>query len=425
MLKTLKRRTFLGGVGLSLAGVWSSLGVALAQSTLTVSGPSELEAALQQAGRGSILQLAGGDYGIVDLQRIGGTVDQPIIIRSADRADRARFSRFKLDSAQNIVLADLVFDYAFAPGHPRHIRPFRIINSTGIVVRNCLFDGDVAQGVSPLTDGFGTGQGLNIGKCTGVTVEGCEIRTFMRGIVMGDCYDVVITGNNLHSLRSDGMDFVHVERILIEDNYIHDFNKALGSGDHSDMIQFWTNRSEAPTRDVVIRNNVLNSGHGWFTQSIFMRNDLVDRGLAGPEMFYRNITIEGNVIINAHLHGITVGETDGLFIRNNTVVRNARSEGNTDNPALWTPRINVSGAARNVEILRNVTNRIVGYDGQPDWIVADNLMVQDVGRLTEGLFYDRVFVNAIAGDPSDLASFASLPGGPLDGTGIGAPRLAQ
>lgn len=425
MLKTLQRRTFLGGVGLSLAGVWSLPSVALAQSTLTVSGPSELEAALQQAGAGTVFLLAAGDFGSVRLEGMGGASGQPWVIRSADRANPARISGLRLDGAHDIEFEDLIFDYRFQTGHPSSLRPFRITNSTHITIRNAVFDGDVAQGVTPETDGFGTAHGLNIGGCAYVTIEGCEFHTFLRGIVVGGCTDLVIRGNNLHSLRSDGMDFVHVERTLIEENYIHDFNKAFGSGDHSDMIQFWTNRSEAPTRDVVIRNNVLNSGHGWFTQSIFMRNDLVDRGLAGDEMFYRNITIEGNVIINAHLHGITVGETDGLFIRNNTVVRNARSEGNTDNLSLWTPRINVSGAARNVEILRNVTNRIVGYAGQSGWTVADNVLVQDVGRLAEGLFYDRVFVDALTGDPSDLASFAYLPGGPLDGTGIGALRLAQ
>ena len=123
------------------------------------------------------------------------------------------------------------------------------------------------------------------------------------------------------------MNFAQVERVRIEANHIHDFNRVLESPDHADMIQFWTNGTTSPSSDITIRGNILNSGAGWFTQSIFMRNELVDSGKAEAEMFYRNVIIEDNVIINAHLHGISVGETAGLKIANNTVIRNARSQG--------------------------------------------------------------------------------------------------
>ena len=156
-----------------------------------------------------------------------------------------------------------------------------------------------------------------------------------------------------------------------------------------------------------------------------MRNDLVDRGLAGPEMFYRDVLITQNVIINAHLHGIAVGETDGLTLSNNTVIRNARSEGEDDNPALWNPRISVAGASRRVQILRNVVSRIAGHDNQGDWAVADNVFIQDQGRLVAGVAYDVAFANARDGNPQDLATFAYRPGGPLDGVGLGAERLAN
>ena len=72
-------------------------------------------------------------------------------------------------------------------------------------------------------------------------------------------------------------------------------------------------------------------------------------------MFYRNIAITGNVIINSHLHGITVAETKDLTIADNTLIRNRLTDGNTDNPPLWTPQINVSERAENVSILRNLT----------------------------------------------------------------------
>ena len=67
-----------------------------------------------------------------------------------------------------------------------------------------------------------------------------------------------------------------------------------------------------------------------------MRNEMVDTGGAGDEMFYRNITIEDNVIYNAQVHGITVGETHGLTIKNNTILRNQASG---DDKLVHVPRI--------------------------------------------------------------------------------------
>ena len=88
------------------------------------------------------------------------------------------------------------------------------------------------------------------------------------------------------------------------------------------MIQFWTNGTTSPSTNITISENFLDSGNGEWTQSIFMRNEAVDSQGAGTEMFYQNVLIENNVIYNAHTHGITVGEADGLIIRNNTILQN-------------------------------------------------------------------------------------------------------
>ena len=109
-------------------------------------------------------------------------------------------------------------------------------------------------------------------------------------------------------MRSDGMNFAHVRTCLIEDNYLHDFavQGVRGSCRHDPVLD---ERGLRPSTDVIIRGNTLDVGDGDETQSIFMRNDMVDRGFAGEEMFYRNLLIEENVILNNHAHGITVGET--------------------------------------------------------------------------------------------------------------------
>jgi hypothetical protein len=363
--------------------------------------------------------LAGGDYGTLSVRGFHAPDGAPLVLRSVDPANPARFSGMVLRDVANIVLDGVVFDYSFRAEDKLYLRPFEILSGSGITIRNALFDGDRARGRGPADDGFPTAFALGIRSSSGITLENTEIRSFYRGIVVSQSRDVTVRGNDLHDIRSDGMNFAEVRQVLIEDNHIHDFARSLQSKDHADMIQFWTNGTKAPSFDIVIRNNLLNSAEGFYTQSIFMRNDQVDRGLAGDEMFYRNITIAGNMIINAHLHGITVGETDGLSIHNNTVVRNARSEGAQKNVALWTPTIRVAEASRNVRIERNVTAKIAGPAGQPGWTVAQNLMVQDNARMQPG-FYGTVFNAAALRDPTRPGSFTPRPGGPLDGTGLGS-----
>jgi hypothetical protein len=186
------------------------------------------------------------------------------------------------------------------------------------------------------------------------------------------------------------------------------------------MIQFWTNGTDAPSTGIVIRGNLLASGRGAWTQSIFMRNEEVDKGRAGRGMFYRDILIEENVIANAHVNGIMVGQTDGLLIRRNTLLRNPLSAGQDDNRSLWTPAIRVNEAAQDVTISRNVMAQILGYEGQSDWQVADNVGVQDRTRLEAG-FFGLLF----EGDPAAPSMLRYKPGGPLDGAGIGASMLQR
>ncbi len=397
---------------------------AMAQNTVTVTSATELEEALLQMTQGGEIVLAEGDYGSLTLRRFAAPARTPLVLRAADAAHPPRIARMDLRNVQNVTLDGILFDYTFDTQDPHYLRPFSIISSAGVTVHRSVFDGDVAHGRGPADDGFGTAFGFSVTDSSDIILQDSEIRGFLRGLAIGDSRNITVQGNNVHDIRSDGMNFAQVETVLIANNHIHDFRRSLESKDHADMIQFWTRGTTAPSRHVVIRDNVLNSGQGAYTQSIFMRNDLVDRGLAGPEMFYGDVTIIDNVIINAHLHGITVGETDGLRIQNNTVVHNARSEGPQEGVGLWIPQIRVAETSHNVRIERNVTGTIAGEAGQSDWVVDRNLLVQDRARMEPG-FYGTVFGAEALRDPTKPSSFIAGKGGPLDGTQIGAPKLSR
>lgn len=374
------------------------------------------------ASDGGTIALVPGDYGSLSLRNLQAPDSAPRVIASADPAQPARFSGLALKGVSHLTLQDVVFDYTFQPGDAAHLRPFAIADSQGITISRSIFDGDNARGTGTAGDGFGTAYGLRVDRSANITVQDSQIFGFLRGIVVNDSQNVTVQDNDIHGMRSDGLNFAQVTDAAILRNQIHDFRTADSTGDHADMIQFWTNGTTAPTRNVTIADNVLNAGAGRYTQSIFMRNDLVDRGLAGPEMFYHNITITGNVIINAHRHGITVGEADGLRIANNTVVQNAGAAGQPPDKPVWIPRITVAPASRNVTIARNVTSAVTGPAAQPDWSVTANLLVQNTARMQAG-FYGQVFAPGALQDTSRIQSFAPRPGGMLDGTGIGSPLL--
>ena len=391
-------------------------------ATITVSTLAGLYNALAHATGGETILLAAGDYGKLSLMTKSGfdiTFPSNVTIKSADPGHPASFSGMDIRGAANLTLDGLTFDYTFAPGHNVYSRPFKVSGSENIAIRNSTFDGDVAQGVSAVADGYGFAIGLSIGGSTGVTLENNEIFNFHRGIVSGGVNNYTIVGNDIHSIRSDGMDFTQVSNTLIEGNYIHDFRRSPTSGDHADMIQFWTNGTTIPSKNVTIRGNHLDIGAGDSTQSIFMRNDMVDRGLAGIEMYYRNILIEENVIVNGHAHGITVGETMGLTIRNNSVLHSDGGNADGLDASVEIPRISVSGVSTGVSITNNATSALTGWVGQAGWLVHNNAFIQDQNSQAPG-YYGDIFLSSSLQLQDGLHDFRALEGGMLDQLNAGA-----
>jgi Right handed beta helix region len=387
---------------------------ALAETTLTE--------ALAAAGPGTVISLPPGDYGTLTLENTGGDLGTPLVVQAADPANPPRFSGMILNNAAHVVLDGLSFKYSFAAGDPIWKQPFTVVQSGDVTIRNSLFDGDVARGMSALDNGFGWGIGLSVRLVDGFVLETSEIKGFERGLAVAESANITIRANEIHALRTDGMNVAQVTDMLIADNYIHDFLRSMAAKDHADMIQFWTAGTTSASQRITIRDNVLNSGDGAYTQSIFIRNERVDQGEAGYELFYRDVLITGNVIINAHLHGITVGETDGLTIANNTLIQNPASKGPEDNPIVFIPQIRVADAARDVHIRRNVSHTIDPPPRGSAWSIEDNYAVQNQSR-RDGGFYDLVFVNPAQGDPHDLASFSYRTDGALAGMALGAARL--
>ena len=212
----------------------------------------------------------------------------------------ATFTSVSLNGATGITFDSINFDYTFKAGDGLDVTPFSVNSSSNIVFKNSVFDGDVASGLDAVSNGYAVGRGLLIQGSTDVTVENSEIKTWLRGILINESSNINILDNDIHSIRSDGMDVVQVQNVLIEGNYIHDFR---GAPDQQIIPISSSSGHRAPpsaTTNVTIRNNMLDMGQGSWTESIFIRNEVVDQGLAGTSMYYKNILIENNTISNAH-----------------------------------------------------------------------------------------------------------------------------
>jgi hypothetical protein len=392
----------------------------MADVTVYVSTQEELYEALKSATGGETILLAPGDYGAVSLSAKSGVNIAPtsqITIKSLDPENSASFSELHLNGISNYTFSNLIFDYTFSEGDPHYYRPFEVNYSSSIQIVDSVFDGDVAIGVSEAADGFGYAYGLSVRGSENINISDNEFTTWMRGAVFTDTQNLVVSGNEVHSIRSDGMDFVQVSNALIEKNYIHDFETSPESGDHVDYIQFWTNGTLEPSTNIVIRQNVLDMGDGGMSQSIFMRNEEVDTGRAGLEMYYLDVVIEQNLILGGHLHGITVGATSGLLIQGNTILAAPDPESTVN-----VPMINVSGDSFDVSIIQNAVARINGYVDQSDWNISGNAFIQNTDPNAPG-YYSDVFVESSMFGPNGVVDYVVAPGSMLENLQAGYSGL--
>lgn len=389
---------------------------------IVVSTSAELLSALSSAQGGETIRLAPGDYGDLYLGSKSGfnvNFSTPVKITSADPANPAVFSGLTMQNASNIHFESVTFDYDYAAGDPNWVSPFYVGACQSVSFNKITFDGDLAQGTGTVADGYGNGRGLEIKQCSDVTVSESTFYNWTRGMLVTGSDNVKVAGNEMHSIRSDGMNFAEVTNVVVENNHLHDFKHSPDSGDHMDMIQFWTSGTDSPSQNIIIRGNVLDLGTGDWTQSIFMGNEAVDRG-AGSEMYYQNVTIENNTIYNGHTHGITLGETNGLTIGQNTLV--AVEASNPLSGSVAVPVINVNASSTNVKITGNVTGAINGHEGQTDWNLTGNVFIQNDNPAQPG-YYANVFLSSTTEPEGGAHHYVIRPGGMIDTLGAGSEMI--
>ena len=356
----------------------------------SIRSPSELSAAIKKAKGGETFVLEGGNYGSLKIKK---SFRKPVTIRSATSGSPACFTELRLDRAGNVTLDGLVFDYAYSPGDKDSVNPFSITDSHRITIANSVFDGDHNSGV-------GHGRGLRFKGSSSVSILNNTFRKWWKAVTGGHGTDIVLKGNEIYDIRSDGMGFGGIEGLLVEGNRLHNF-RGVPNRDHRDMIQIMRG-SGLRSSDIVIRDNVFDIGRGDYTQTIFIGSS--GKNMNDPQLRHQNVLIENNVIYNAHVHGISVDGIDNLSIRKNSIIRVRRAK----DGGITIPRINIA-SSRHVVIEQNVVSGIKGFENQRDWVVLNNAIVQDQSPSAQG-YYDREFIYYATGAENGFHEYGVRPG---------------
>ncbi|MBB3951170.1 right-handed parallel beta-helix repeat-containing protein [Aureimonas jatrophae] len=324
----------------------------MSAQSITVSNSIELATALRTAKGGETIYLKGGSENYtVSLNNTSYT--SAVTLKSADGADKAVFESLKLANVSNLTVDGVEFNSVGAT-RPTWMTDVFVENSKNIAVLNSVMTGGATQ----FNDGTVTvaSNAVRIKGTDGFTFTNNEVSHYNFGIQVTGSDRVSIQNNDLHHMQADGMQFSDVDDVVVDGNHLHDFLGSAWSINHNDMIQFFTSGTTSPSQNVVVRNNVLDSGQGHWTQAIFFGNEAVNAG-ASNAMRYKNVLIENNTVYNNTFHGITVDKAEGLTIRNNTVLRNTETAmGEVRNDGIY---IMVKPGSANVSVSGNVAERIL------------------------------------------------------------------
>ncbi|MGR3762374.1 right-handed parallel beta-helix repeat-containing protein (plasmid) [Roseobacteraceae bacterium NS-SX3] len=378
-------------------------------TTISVSSAAELDQALASATGGETILLAAGNYGGLTLRK---QFSSEVTIKAADPAAMATLSSLNLNGASNVTFDGIKFDYVYQNGDYHHTRPFQVLNSSDIAIKNALFDGDLDP------NGVGFGLGLNVNGSQNVTIADTEFTKWWKGAFLMNSDGVALTGNEVHTIRADGLVFDNTDNVLVEGNYMHDFGALAGANDHRDMIQF-QRATGSGSSNIVVRDNVFDMGAGDYTQTIFMGTS--GKNASDPNVRNYNVTIENNLIYNGHYHGITLNGLDGVTIRNNSVLH---VDDKNLTGGVEVPHINIDGSAKNVTIEQNVVAGINGYSGQSDWSVQDNAIVQAT-KPGAANHYDNVFTYHATAAADGYNQFGVKTGSIVDTLNAGSSLTAN
>ncbi len=323
----------LGHVGTKIA---SAVGIrhAFASTPRVVSSAEELRRALDTAPDGSTIALATGHYpsiGIGNIKKAG-----TVTVTSADPDRPATIGRLLVRNSagltfRNIELAadaSAVVDRVGAPRKPVQDQqedqdddeasvarkgqgaanrfPFTIIQSERITLDRMNIHGPASD-----LDAAYKIPALMVRASRKITVSNSRFSALQHGIAMLELDGMAVLNNEFHNIRTDGVRGGEVSNIEIAGNVFTDFHPA--PKDHPDAIQLWSTPKNGMMANIHIHDNLVVRGTGYPTQGVFLRD--VKNGRP-----FKNVVIEGNMVMGGLFNGIAINGVQGGRITDNIVL---------------------------------------------------------------------------------------------------------
>lgn len=272
--------------------------------TTTVSTAAQLLKVARLAQAGDTILLAAGNFGDVVLSSINPT--GLITIKSADPGNDAVMRSLRMSRVSNIVFEDFDVSRPLAAGVNTNDAAIQVNGGT-----NITFVGLDVRG-SMNGSAFDDGHGMSISSGSHISILDStftQLRTAL--IVRGE--DFLFAGNTVTQVR-EGLSISSMTRGVFENNYMADWQANYAAGEHPDMFQVHSGGTATASSELIFRDNVMLPGDN-AVGGIFIRSEAVGRGER-----HENILIENNYYEGAYRNAISVGNSDAVTIRNNSVV---------------------------------------------------------------------------------------------------------
>jgi hypothetical protein len=328
---------------------------------LRATNPQELMQHLRTARGGETILIAPGDYGAIMIR----DRDYPRAVRleAENPARRPLFAQIQIRGSTNITLSRLSFGRNATVVNRPSGAAILVLSSDNMTVQDC----DIAFELK--ADGMPTGSAISIRDAKNAIVSNCKIDQVISGITFMNVNGGVMSGNTILHVGGDSMRAVGSTNVSIQNNYTADFYAVPNI--HPDGIQFFTSAQFGPNSNIQIRNNVIISGQppewaSYATQGMFISSPSKQR--------HTNITIENNLVYTEQWHAITLSETDGGVIRNNTCLAPPDVRFRKFGARPW-PWIR-TGSSTNILVERNIANSIPGSNEANAIVSRDNIQVR-------------------------------------------------
>ena len=394
---------------------WFFLGSELHAQNITVADSAGLIAELAKAQGGETFYLVSGpepyDLNIQNTK----VFTAPIKIMPANRLVPTQIKSLVLENANNLIFDGFIFVSDLTTNNGVANTDVFIAHSTSIVISNNTMLGTAKRYLTAVAAKEIARNLMFIRWSDNVKIEGNKIMGYFQGIAALETTHLAIIGNEISGIQGDGIRMGGIGNLTISRNYIHDFYSSDQTLNHSDMIQLWATNAIIISHDIEISDNILLSGSGAATQTIFLRNEQADQTPNSDTQFYSNISIKNNLIQNGHVHGISVGETNNVEVSNNTLLYDPQSHFGDPNasyipPAnirVLLPGITVAKRSRQVVIRNNVAAAIVVAPA--DAVIAENYLLNYINpRVSEA--NENLYYGTAGGGALPLAAFLVIPG---------------